>query len=177
MINLLPSQKRDELKKAKQSKIVILFGSRIIIALVLLVLLAFSFNIYLKNQLEIGEILIQTEEKTIEFLGIGNIEKEIIEMNRLFSRINIFYGEQPNLTKVLEQISFLRPSGIHLINFSYQKMDSQIILNGWARDRRSFLEFKKSLEKQENFVNLYSPISNLIMPEDINFHLRFTIVL
>ena len=176
MINLLPLQKKNELKIEKQLRIIILFGSRIIIALIILASLIFSFNIYLRTQLEAGKILIQTEEKAIEFLEIKDIKKEITEMNYLFSKVNAFYEKQLNLTKVLEQISFLRPSGIHLLDFSYRKADSQIILNGRARDRRSFLEFKKFLEKQENFINLYSPISNLIMPEDINFYLRFTIV-
>ena len=176
MINLLPPQKKEEIKIENQLRIIILFGSRIIIALIILVLLAFSFNMYLKAQLSIRQALIQIEEKAIAPLEIEDIKKEIIEMNYLFSKINNFYKKQPNLTKILEQISFLLPSGVHLVNFSYKEMDSQIILNGWARDRKSFLEFKKSLERQENFINLYSPISNLVEPKDINFYLRFTII-
>ena len=65
------------------------------------------------------------------------------------------------------------PAETYLTDFFYQKEKSQIILQGYAKNRDNLLEFKKSLENQKEVQNLYSPISNLIKSKDIDFYLSF----
>lgn len=175
MINLLPQQEKKELEIERKIKIVTILGTLFLIFLLFLGILLFSVKLYILSQNQSLETLIQIENQTVSSSQIKEIEKNIREANQKFSDITSFYKNQIDLTEALEKISFLIPLNVYLTEINYQKETQKIILGGFAKRREDFLEFKKSLEKEKGFSNLYSPISNLVKPADINFYINFNL--
>lgn len=175
MINLLPSQAKKELEIERKTKIITILGSLFLIFLIFLGILLFSVKIYILSQIESQKTLIDLESGYIDIPQIKELEKNIIETNQKISNLDLFYENQVDLTEVLEKISFLLPLNVYLTNFNYQKEKNLITLGGFAEGREDFLEFKKSLEIEKGFGNLYSPISNLVKPTDIDFYITFNL--
>jgi len=75
----------------------------------------------------------------------------------------------------LEKISEIAPAGINLTNLSYQTAQNKVVLNGQAKTREQFLNFKENLEKSQVFLEVESPLSNLINKENIDFNFNFKI--
>ncbi len=173
MINLLPSQEKKELEIKRTIKVIAILGSLFLIFLIFLGLLLFSIKIYILSQIRDQKTLIEIESRSTESPEIQELEKNIGEANQIISQFNSFYQGQRSISEILEKISGLLPAETYLTDFFYQKEKSQIILQGYAKNRDNLLEFKKSLENQKEVQNLYSPISNLIKSKDIDFYLSF----
>ena len=76
----------------------------------------------------------------------------------------------------IRQILSLKPSGVKLLNFSYQrgsqdKNDEQISIQGTAVTRKNFLVFSKTLETMNGVKEVQSPAVNLIKEENVEFNL------
>lgn len=175
MINLLSSQAKKELEIERKIKIITILGSLFLIFLIFSGILLFSVKIFILSQVESQKTLIDLESSYIDIPKIKELEKNIIEANQKFSNLNLFYENHVDLTEALEKISFLLPLNVYLTDFNYQKEKNLITLEGFAERREDFLEFKKSLEIEKGFSNLYSPISNLVKPTDIDFHITFNL--
>lgn len=180
MINLLPSSYKNELLQEEKWKIILnleifLFASLICLSLILL-----AVKISVAGLDRAQQILTESEKKTVQLekkrtgvLGIENLEKEIKEINDKLSKLKSFYGGEPNLTRVLQKLSEILPSGSYLTGFSYQKETSQINLSGFCQDRERIFKLKENLESEEDFKELYFPSSNWLSPQ--NFNLSFKI--
>lgn len=175
MINLLPPQVKKELEIERKRKIIIILGNLLLVFLIFLGVLLFSVKIYILSQIEGLKTLIDLESIYVDIPQTKELEKNITEANQKFSNLNLFYENQIDLTEVLGKISFLLPLNVYLTDFGYQKERNLITLEGFAKKREDFLEFKKSLETEKGFSNFSSPISNLVKPTDINFNITFNL--
>jgi Tfp pilus assembly protein PilN len=176
MINLLPSQAKKELEIERKTRIITILGSLFLIFLIFLGILLFSVKIYILSQIESQKTLVALESSYVDTPQVKELEKNITDANQKISSLILFYENQVDLTEVLEKISFLSPLNVYLADFNYQKEKNLITLEGFAETREDFLEFKKSLEAEKEFSNLYSPISNLVKPTDIDFYITFNLV-
>lgn len=175
MINLLSPEEKTELSMERKRKIAAILGSLFLIFLIFLVILLFSVKIYILSQIQSQKTTFDLENKLINSLQVKEFEENITNINNKISQLNDFYKNQVNLSQVLDKISNIAPVGIYLTDFSYQKEKSQITILGQAKTRDNLLEFKKSLESQSEIKNLYSPISNLTKPTNIDFYFTFNI--
>ena len=98
--------------------------------------------------------------------------------------MNSFYQSESNLTEILEKISETLPINVYLaaLNFDLltatenEKHAAQISLSGFSPTREILLEFKKNLEKEQTFEEIYFSPSNWVKPTDIDFSVNFKIV-
>ncbi len=175
MINLLPEEGKKEFIMERKIKIVTILGTLSLVFLVFLGVLLFSVKIYILSQLQSEKTSFNLENLSIDTPEIKALEKNTKELNQKISQLNSFYKEQTSISQVLEEISNILPSETYLTSFSYQKEKSQVNLFGFAKTRENLLDFKKSLENQKNITNIYSPISNLTKPIDIDFFFSFNL--
>jgi len=175
MINLLPSQEKEELKNEEKFKTTIILGSLSFVFLIFLGLLLFSIKINILSEIQDKKVLIEIESRSSENPQIKEFEKNVAETNQKISQLNSFYKNQTSIPSALEKISNLLPANVYLTSLSYQKENSQVILQGYAQTREGLLEFKKSLESQKEVKNLDSPISNLIKSTNIDFYFSFNL--
>jgi len=168
MINLLPSKEKKALIQEENWKIVLIWGFLVLIFLISLTLILFSIKIYISGYVESQKILLSQPYPQ-------DFEKMIEIANQNFSKLNSFYQGQIYLSKVLERISINLPPKIYLTSFSYQKERGQITLLGFVATREILLEFKKNLEREKDFAEIYFPSQNWLEPINIDFSVTFRI--
>ena len=174
MINLLPPQYKAELKEEENWKLTLILNLLFLIFLVCLALILFSIKISIAGQLEAQKILLLQEEKNFEESQIQSLEEKITASNQAISKLNSFYQSQISLTEILEKIFETLPSSIYLTTLDFNL--DQFSLFGYSPTREILLEFKKNLEKEELFEEIYFPPSNWVKPADIDFSVNFKIV-
>ncbi len=168
-LNLLPPQEKKRLELTEFAFLLISFGCRLAIILIIFVVILittyFSLFILVKAQDNLIEVR-QNDEKTQHQMEIeGKIEKVNQEARRIF----IKQSELIIWTPILERLSKITPSGVYLINFSYRASSEEINITGWANNRDKLLVFENLLKESPYFEDLNAPLSNLIKQTDINF--------
>jgi len=179
MLNLLPQKEKEELIQEESFKLVLVLGILILIFLICLSLILFSIGISIGGQLAIEKALLSQKETEISHLR--DLEKEIKNLNLTFSKLDSFYQKNPNFVKILEITSKTLLPGTYLTSFNFnplakdKKYLGEVILNGYSPTREILLEFKKNLEQEELFQEVYFPPANWVEPTDINFTVNFKI--
>jgi len=174
MINLLPPQYKAELKEEENWKLTLILSILFLIFLACSTLILFSIKISISGQAEAQKILLLQEEKKFKESQIQNLEEKITISNQALLKLNSFYQSQTNLTEILEKISETLPTNVYLTTLNFNP--AQISLSGFSPTREILLEFKKNLEQEELFEEIYFPPSNWVKPTDIDFSVNFKIV-
>jgi Tfp pilus assembly protein PilN len=174
MINLLPPQYKEEFKQEESWKLILILEILVLIFLICLTLILFSVKIFISGQLEAQKILLLQEEKKFEESQIQNLEEKITISNQVLSKLDSFYQSQTNLTEILEKISEALPIKTYLTTLNFNL--AQISLSGFSPTREILLEFKKNLEQEELFEEIYFPPSNWVKSTDVDFSVNFKIV-
>ncbi|OGZ32299.1 MAG: hypothetical protein A3I88_03775 [Candidatus Portnoybacteria bacterium RIFCSPLOWO2_12_FULL_39_9] len=174
-LNLLPPKEKKEFESTETRRWFFLFGNRLFFFLIIFILLCLSAYFYLSIILKSQEKLIEIEENHFKTSQLSQLEREIEQTNQKLQEIYNLQKDLKPMTPVLEKLTDLRPEGVYLIGLSYQKDDGQISLNGRADSREQFLVFQKNLGEEPRFIDLNSPISNLLKQRDINFNLTFKV--
>ena len=175
MINLLPPQQKEELRREEKWKLTLILGIIFLVFLLCFFLIMLSIKIYISGELEFQKNLLGIEEKKFKTPEIQEFQKEITALDQNLFKLDSFYQEQPNLTKILEKISETLPSGAYLTRLSWQKETFQIELSGFAPLRESLFELKKNLEEEKDFENIYFPPANWVKPKEIDFFVTFKV--
>jgi Tfp pilus assembly protein PilN len=175
MINLLPPKEKKDLLLREQKNIVFSLEILFLAFLISLSLILLAIKIWFAKDLEIQQLFL--EEKKKEVLLQKDFEEKIINLNQTLLNLKSFYQKQISLTQVLEKISHLLPRGIYLTNFNFnlKEKEGQITLTGFCQDRETLLSFKKILEENGSFSEVYFPPENWVKPTDINFVVSFKI--
>jgi Tfp pilus assembly protein PilN len=175
MINLLPPKEKKDLLLREQKNIVFSLEILFLAFLISLSLILLAIKIWFAKDLEIQQLFL--EEKKKEVLLQKDFEEKIINLNQTLLNLKSFYQKQISLTQVLEKISHLLPKGIYLTNFNFnlKEKEGQITLTGFCQDRETLLSFKKILEENGSFSEVYFPPENWVKPTDINFVVSFKI--
>jgi len=183
MINLLPIQQKKEILQEENWRLVLIVGITILAFLICLTLMLFSIKIYISGQVEVQKTFLEAEEEEFKTSELRNLEEELTLTNRTLLELNSFYQEQLNTTEILGKISETLPAGTYLTTLNFtsltitekEKYIAQISLSGFAPTREILLEFKKNLEKENLFDEIYFPPSNWVKPTDIDFSVNFKI--
>lgn len=181
MINLLSQTEKENLIQEGNLRLILILGSILIFSLISLALILFSIQTYISGQVQVQKILLSQKEQ--ESAQIHSLEEEIKQNNLILSNLNSFYQGTSNSNEILEKISQTLPSRTHLtvLNFSFlateeKEYRAQITISGFSPSRETLLEFKKNLENQENFKEIYLPPSNWVKPADIDFSVGFKVL-
>jgi len=190
MINLLPTKEKEVFLTEQKKKVMLTLWFLVLFFLICLALILFLVKIYLKDKIEAQKtFLIRSEE---EFFNseAQEIQDKINLGNSVFIKLESFYEEKVYFSKLLEEISKKMPNLFYLTNISFVFSEEEkgkeeegkwiekkvtISISGFAPLREDLLMFKKNLENEENFRDIYFPPSNWVEPSDINFSVIFNI--
>lgn len=181
MINLLPPSEKKLLAQEKYWRMVLILEILFLLFLLSLILILFSIKIFIAGQLEAQKILLEQREKAIPFSQIRDYEKKFIKLNLSLSKLNSFYQNQTSLTEILEKISETLPAGTYLTNLKFnppqkeKEYFAEVSLSGFCPSREILVEFRKNLEAQEEFKEVYFPPSNWVQSTNIYFSTNFKI--
>ena len=97
---------------------------------------------------------------------------EINNLNEKIETLNSVQTDYYNWPQLLANFSNLVPEDVTLVQFNAQLKSHQFSIQGYAKDRDSFLTFKNSLDQSGFFYNLESPLSDILKKQDITFEIK-----
>jgi len=168
-LNLLPPKEKEKLELDNLNQLIFFLAIRIAIFLLIFTLLLITTYYCLSILLKEQKRLIEINKNDIKIQQLVKIEENIKNVNQQLGKIHLKQKELVVWTPILEELAKITHSGVYLSNFSYNLSINKINLSGWAESRDKLINFKNSLEESAFFVNLESPLSNLIKQNDINF--------
>ena len=172
-LDLLPQEKKNEIKRRKIFRIILreefLFSLPIIIFIVILFNVYYLLNIQYSSALAASSIN-KAQEKYRE---LSSYEEKFIKVNESVDALTKIQGSQLHWINVLRELSLVTPDGIALSDLSTKNY--QIFLLGKADSRDDLLEFKSKLDVSACFQSVNVPLSNLVVKEDVDFQLDFTV--
>lgn len=169
MINLLPPETRDSLKRLYLKRLII-FMLLILFLLIAVsaVLLLPSYFIFSVRNKE-AKLALESAESASALEGLEEALATVKEVNKKIALLDAEpAGPAPSVTKVLSRLVADASGLVKLDNFS-QSADGKITLRGTAPTRNSLLAFIRRLEQDEIFSRVDSPISNLVAERNIRF--------
>ncbi len=176
MINLLPAEYKDFLKKISEFRLV----TTTFFFLFLLVLIAGVLLVP-------ASILSTLKEKNLsaqlELLKKGDSAGAEQTMNKTIADINksVFLFTVPNTapllsTEVLEPLFTLTPSGVAITGVSFKNdTPATLEISGIAKDRQTLDLFVKKLQTHPQFAKVDLPISNFVKDKDIDYKVTCTL--
>jgi len=169
-INLLPSERKDELAEKKSLKVILKIGLAAFFALLIfsafLIFCFWTINIQIKSVKNQQEQL--TENK--KYNQVQEVQKFAENYYKQTSRLEKSLKQQNYYWDLFSEINQVIPENIYLKEMSLQ--DGSIFLSGFSSTREVLLKFKEDLEANEKFSRIESPISNLTSSENINFNFK-----
>lgn len=180
MINLLPPSAKESLQKEEKYRLILIFGILVLLFLFSLSLILFAVKIYISGQVESQKILVNLEQIEFKSSQAQEIEKEIKSINTDLSKLDSFYKSRVNWTKLLERTSGTLPEGVYLTNLSLNPISPALIearIAGYCPTREILFNFKKKLEQEPDFKQIYFPPTTWVKPKDIDFNLTFNLEL
>ena len=194
--NLLPPEDMEELKWEKINRSFIMHSVIIIAMVFIFILFLLIIQLYADIKLSGLEKIINLRKENVRMQEVKDLENEIenfnghlttidkIQKNHLyFSQvISIFTENVPSAVQIA-RLNIIQPEEKKNIAVQPKKSSSsavpppqkteekkfQININGKAAKRGDLLFFKNALEKTSCFTKIYSPLSNLVERENIDF--------
>lgn len=169
-INLLGSESKRSWRLHALKRLTVLLAALTCAAILIIAsaLLIYSAKVYKNLEIAKNKISVfQKEESEQE----EEIKKEIDKINAKISYFGNLLENHKSTSPVLEDLSKTLPSGVKLtaINLKIEPDKASISLKGSGSSRADFLKFQSLLEKNINFFNLRSPLSNITKKENIEF--------
>lgn len=190
MINLLPQKDKEKLLAGKSKRMAIILCFLILFFLIFLTITLFVINVYSSGQLTSSEIFLEENKKQFLQSEIQELQDKIESANKSFNELSSFYEKEIYFSEILKKIAIVFPEDFYLTNFSIKldvkekKKETDVIevnrtirssFSGFAPTREGLLVFKKNLEGNSGFKNIFFPISNWAKKENINFYITFDI--
>ena len=188
MINLLPPSEKAILNEEKNARLASILGIVAVACLFSFAAILVSINVYLQTQAQSQNLIF--EEASQQFRGseLRGLEQEITALNSSFTSLKEFYLRKPHLiADVLERVNKVAPKGVSLdeISFSVSQPASQeksatttaqIFLSGLAVKRSLIFDFKRDLEAQSFFNEVYFPPEDWVNPENARFSVKLKMI-
>lgn len=167
-LNLLPPQDK---KKITQHYLIFLskdaIFSLLLLCAVLGIIFLICYLILIKNFIQINQGALSVM-KSNEI-----ITEEVRKINKDLRKVEDIQEKNINWPETLLALSDLVAADeIQITNLEIDHLKNLITLEGKALTRNNFLILKKNLEESDLFINIKSPLSNLLLAENLNFSLE-----
>ncbi len=93
MINLLPPKEKKELFLKKVKRMIIIWGTVILVTLLCLILILFSIRIYIFGKAESQKIILEQTKKEYDVSDIKNLQEVVKKYNEDLLKLKNFYGK------------------------------------------------------------------------------------
>lgn len=171
-INLLPLSRRTALALEREFAIVrqsfLLVLSVFAVAFLVLSGAKVLLNQNLQQEQEASSAL---QKAALEQRG-ELLDQRIQEFNSSLSSIKAIQRSYTKWTTVLADLARILPRGIVLSTFEANKPSGTFSIKGTAAARSDLLAFQQALAELPTFVDMSTPVSNLLERENIAFELE-----
>lgn len=99
------------------------------------------------------------------------LSDKIKDLNKKIEVLNTVQNENYPWSKLLARLAGLVPNEVAIIQFNSQLANKKFILQGFAKNRASYLAFKESLDKSGDFYALNYPLADILKKGNITFEI------
>ena len=192
MINLLPPREKQELKLGEvQIKISVIFAY-FLCCLAFLVIIFFLLDHYIVLETVEFDSAVLTKTRELESYKFQDFEEATTKINQTLAMIGIFQQDEILISPFFEEIDSLAQQDIFFTNITLtkdvrlvQKKESEklvretyvrINLAGISSTREALYSFKKILESQKHFSQVYFSPDSWTKSQNAVFSVSFEIV-
>lgn len=172
-LNLIPDQKREEIKQANYFRIFLKWGFEFFAIFTIFVAILVSINYILKINLSFVGDFSANEGSGNKYAEIKTYDSEIKDVNAKISEIEKIQSGQLKWSKFFQKFNGHVDKGIEIESLATKNYT--ITLAGKSQSRDKLISFKENLEKEECFTDVSLPLSNLVAKENIDFQMDFKI--
>ena len=188
----MPEKEKRELQVEEIGRKLSLVFLFILMFLLVLIFIVLALKIYILSQAKYSQDILKSREETLRSSQFLNFKQTIEKTNQNLSKIKNFYDKEISLTSILEKLSVLTPSTIYFTNLSFRKIFqevkdketgkkeleilAEIHLSGYAKNREDLFFFKKDLEEEDKFEDVFFSPASWVIPNDIDFSLSFKFI-
>jgi Tfp pilus assembly protein PilN len=172
-LDLLPQNKKAEIKRAKIFREILRQEVAFLFPVVILLVILFNVFYLLKIYRDSNLLEYQLQQGQDKYQELAKYDQAFKEANSASSLLLKIQAGHLHWANVLNHLGQAVPNGIvvsSLFNKNYN-----VFLAGKADTRDTLLQFKDSLEKDTCFENVNVPLSNLVVKENVDFQIDFTL--
>lgn len=169
MINLLPMKYKKAAQKEFLRRFIAVFGLGLLVLVITELLFSLGLLFSASSSFESFERQTTFSEEMANLKKLDELEMKMRDLNHL---LDLCQKEEENLQIISDDISYvldILPPSIKINSLLFQ--NEQLSLFGHADIRGDLLSFVDKLETVSSFEKVESPISNLLVENDIEFSL------
>ncbi len=176
LLNLLPVEKKSEIRRQTYFRMIVAQGSGIIFLGSFYCCMLLGISVLLSSQLSLAQSLLSNDgasavsgKKEIE-----SYEKTFQDTNKQVLEISRLLGEHVSWTHFFRVIGDATPQGV-LYTKMLARNDLSFSASGTASNREALLALESAMNNSDCFSNATVPLSDKLMKEDIDFQLNANI--
>lgn len=169
-LNILPQKFKKEIKLSRIYKVI----KNIILLLVFLTMI--TATIFLLGDLALQVYL--SEDSAISILSSSSykeLDDQVKIVEEKMDYITNMQGDFISWSKLIEDIMVRTNDDIVFSKITVDKEDHQLVLVGYAKTRKNFLDLKKQFKNSPSYLDIDFPIQNILEKNDINFNMTITV--
>lgn len=170
LINLMPPQKKAELRSAFMFSFMQAMLLFVLVGVCLASFSLLSVRLIMRNNL--SEVSRRISPETQEFKSVSETIKA---MNAHMKRLDQLNGGFNDWSKLLLAVERDTPPGIALTRFTVSPTGA-VTMGGLGRRRDDVLALRANLENDPAFKDVKSPLSNILQKTDVNFEFTMAYV-
>lgn len=175
MLNLLPPQYKQALKKEENFRLFLILGTVSLTFFISLALILFSVRIYVKAQAESVNFLVESERMRLQSTQTAELREKITKGSQNISKLNSFYKNRSDSTRILETIFQAVPEQASLTSLSWRKETGVVTISGFSPNREVLFELRNNLQSEARFSDINFPPQNFVKPANIDFQATFKV--
>lgn len=172
-INLLPEGRKALALKKKRFRNIIRQEVLFLFPLVVFVFTMIGINMVLSVQNSSFDLAYTASGDGGEREKLKLYEEKIDISNKKIAELKKFQSNHYRWTNIIKEVISLVPEGVTLGDFSTKGYE--ILIVGKAETRDRLMEFKDNLMKSECFDNVEVPSSFLVVRENLDFQMDFSV--
>lgn len=172
-LDLLPQKKKQEIKRKKLFRSIL--SEEILFLFPVLVFIVILANIYyvLTVQRDMSIAAHSLEQSQDKYQQLSTYEEKFKKINEISQVLTKIQSGHLHWEKIFQELSNITPDGVTVSDFSTKNY--KIFLLGTAKTRDELLDFKSKLESSACFKDINVPLSNLVVKDDVDFQMDFSI--
>lgn len=172
--NLLPPEQKIILAYERADRVIRFFAIALVLFFIvhtILILPAFLPQYSIKDELARSYAL---EKAAFQKIRARETEEKIQTFSRTLEDINTHIAESDKASALLAMFFRFAETGVALSTLDI-KNDGIVFISGTASTRRNLLAFEKEMRESERFLEISSPLSNIVEETNAQFTIRGTL--
>jgi len=172
-LDLLPQNKKNEIRRGKIFREILRQEILFVFPLLVLVILLGNILYLLEIQKDIDKTAYALQQGQSQYQELNKYDTDFKQINEADILLIKIQSGHLKWTNVLSHLSNAIPDGLAIDSLANKNYN--VFLVGKARTRDNLLKFKASLEEDSCFQNINVPLSNLVVKNDVDFQMDFSI--